>query len=224
MPNYCTNIVRAPKEVLDDLFDKGKITFEKLIPMPKALNITESTTIDNAIAYAMNKKEPDEFLKLKMMLESTKDDYYGNLWDKYKRKFTIEKIKEIEKSAQTYIPDETERKLGIKTLEQFGNLCLDNVSKYGCVSWYDWSCKNWGTKWDAVEGQGKPEDGELTFLTAWSEPIKVIEKLFSKHLNQKIEWEFIGECEEFRGKFYSDGKGNIKKEYEEKTYEEEEEE
>ena len=98
MPNYCTNVVRAPKEVLDDLFDNGKITFEKLIPMPKALNITESTTIDNAIAYAMNKKEPDEFIKLKMMLESTKDDYYGNLWDKYKRKFTIENIKEIEKS------------------------------------------------------------------------------------------------------------------------------
>ena len=137
MPNYCTNIVRAPKEVLDDLFDKGKITFEKLIPMPKALNITESTTIDNAIAYAMNKKEPDEFLKLKMMLESTKDDYYGNLWDKYKRKFTIEKIKEIEKSAQRYIPDETERKLGIKTLEQFGNLCLGQRLYLDSGHWAD---------------------------------------------------------------------------------------
>lgn len=224
MPNYCTNIVKAPKEVLEDLFDNGKITFEKLIPMPKTLNITEGTVTENAIAYAISKKETEEFLQMKKLLEGTKDDYYENLWNKYMRNINIEKIKEMEEVAKRYIPEETEKKLGIKTLEEFGNLCLNNILKYGSVNWYDWSCNNWGTKWDAIQEEGSPEDGELIFLTAWSEPIKVIEKLFYKYPNAKIEWKYIGECNEYEGKYYSDGKGNVKSEYKEKEYEGEEEE
>lgn len=224
MPNLCTNIVKAPKEVLEEIFDNGKVTFQKLIPMPKELDITEGTVTENAIAYAMSKKEPEEFLKMKKILEETKDDFYKNLWNKYMRNINMDEIKKIEKSAKRYIPEETEKKLGIKTLEEFGNLCLNNISKYGCVSWYDWSCKNWGTKWDAIQEEGTPEDGELIFLTAWSEPIKVIEKLFKKYPEAKIEWQYIGEFEEFEGKYYSDGKGNVKSEYREKEYEEEEEE
>lgn len=88
------------------------------------------------------------------------------------------------------------------------------------MSWYDWCCNNWGTKWDAVEGEGKPEDGEIYFLTAWAEPEGIIEKLFEKHPNSKIEWEYVGEGEEFKGKIYSDGKGKITRE--EYEYEEEE--
>lgn len=224
MPNYCTNIVRAPKEVLEEIFDNGKATFQKLIPMPKELDITDGTITEKAIAYAMSKKETEEFLQLKKLLEETKDNYYENLWNKYMRKINIEKMKEIERVAQRYIPEETEKKLGIKTLEEFGNLCLNNILKYGCVTWYDWACKNWGTKWDAIYKEGSPEEGELTFLTAWSEPINVIEKLFKKYSNSKIEWEYIGEFDEYAGRFYSDGEGNVKKEYIEKEYIEEEDE
>lgn len=223
MPNYCSNKVKAPKEVLEDLFDNGKVTFEKLIPMPKTLNITEGDITEKAIAYVMSKKEPEEFFKFKTLLEKTKDDYYTNLWNKYKNAFSIEKLKEVEKKAICYVPAESERKLGIKTLEEFGNLCLNNVLKYGYVSWYDWSCDNWGTKWDALESKGKPEEGELTFFTAWTEPKKVIEKLLEKHPKQKIEWQYEGEGQEFKGKIYSDGKGNIIKEDYEITNEEEEE-
>ena len=57
MPNLCKNIVRAPKEVLEDLYDGQKVTFEKLIPMPKSLNLTEGTITDTAIAYAMRKHQ-----------------------------------------------------------------------------------------------------------------------------------------------------------------------
>lgn len=224
MPNYCRNKVKAPKEVLEDLFDNGKVTFEKLIPMPKTLNITEGDITEQAIAYVMSKKEPNEFLKFKTLLEKTKDDYYINLWNKYKNVFSIEKIKEIEKKATIYIPAESERALGIKTLEEFGTLCLNNVLKYGYVSWYDWSCDNWGTKWDALKSEGTPEEGELTFFTAWYEPKKVIEKLLEKHQMKKIEWQYEGENQSFKGKICSDGKGNIIKEEYESTKEEEEEE
>lgn len=225
MPNLCTNIVKASKEVLEEIFDNGRVTFQKLIPMPKELNITEGTVTENAIAFVISKKESEEFLQVKNLLKGTKDDYYGDLWNRYMRNITVEKMKEIERAANRYIPEETEKKLGIETLEEFGELCLNNISKYGCATWYDWSCKNWGTKWDAMETEGTPEKGEVSFLTAWAEPINVIEKLFKKFPNYKIEWEYIGECNEFRGKIYSNGDGIIhKEEYEIENVEEEEEE
>ena len=225
MPNLCTNIVKAPKEVLEEIFDNGRVTFQKLIPMPKELNITEGTVTENAIAYVISKKESEEFLQVKNLLKGTKDDYYGDLWNRYMQNITVEKMKKIEREVNRYIPEETEKKLGIKTLEEFGELCLNNISKYGCATWYDWSCKNWGTKWDAMGTEGTPEEGEVSFLTAWAEPINVIEKLFEKYPNCKIEWEYIGECNEFRGKIYSNGDGIIhKEEYEIENEEEEDEE
>lgn len=224
MPNYCKNIVRAPKEVLEEIFDNGKATFQKLIPMPKELDITEGTVTENAIVYVMSKKEPEEFLRIKKLLEETEDDFHGNLWNKYMRDITMEQMNEIEKVVNRYIPDEAEEKLGIKTLEELGELCLNNILKYGYPTWYDWSCKNWGTKWDAMETEGIPEKGEISFLTAWGEPINVIEKLFKKYPNSKIEWEYIGEGNEFRGKIYSNGDGIIhKEEYEIENEEEEDE-
>lgn len=225
MPNLCTNIVKAPKEVLEEIFDNGRVTFQKIIPMPKELNITEGTVTENAIAYVISKKELEEFLQVKNLLKETKDDHYGDLWNRYMQNITVEKMKEIERAVNRYIPEETEKKLGIKTLKEFGELCLNNISKYGCATWYDWSCKNWGTKWDAMETKGTPEEGEVSFLTAWAEPINVIEKLFKKYPNCKIKWEYIGECNEFRGKIYSNGDGIIHKlEYEIENEEEEDEE
>lgn len=93
MPNLCTNIVKAPKEVLEEIFDNERVTFQKLIPMPKELNITEGTVTENAIAFVISKKESEEFLQVKNLLKGTKDDYYGDLWNRYMRNITVEKMK-----------------------------------------------------------------------------------------------------------------------------------
>lgn len=122
MPNYCTNIVRGPKKVLEELYDKGNITFQKLIPMPKELDITTGDITEQAITYAIYKRTQEEFLKIKKIFESIEDSYYSNLWNKYKDNFTLERIKEIEKNAKNYVPEDSEKKLGIKTLEDFRNL------------------------------------------------------------------------------------------------------
>lgn len=222
MPNHCTNIVKASKEVLENLFDGKNITFQKLIPMPKSLNITEGSITSDAIIYVMNKKATNDFFSFKKMLEDISDNYYINLWNKYKDKFSIEKIKQLEKKAYTYIPSDTEKELGIKTLEDFGNLCLENIKKYNCVSWYDWSIKNWGTKWDAYECSGTPEEGKLTFLTAWSPPYKIMEALFKKCSKSEIEWYYEGGGNEYKGKMYSDGEGNVINEEEEFSQEDRE--
>lgn len=58
----------------------------------------------------------------------------------------------------------------------------------GCTTWYDWCCKNWGTKWDTVRAEaphkhiGKHESWVIyKFNTAWGAPMPVliaVSKLF----------------------------------------------
>lgn len=52
---------------------------------------------------------------------------------------------------------------------------IENIRNYGSPTWYEWACRNWGTKWDACHSE--PErDGKLLifrFDTAWCNPIPV---------------------------------------------------
>ena len=63
---------------------------------------------------------------------------------------------------------------------------LANVEKYGAADWYDWSIKNWGTKWSDVETRLCEESDLLddglkslmySFDTAWGPPQEGIEHI-----------------------------------------------
>ena len=212
MPNYCTNVVKAPKEVLEEIFDGKKATFQKIIPMPKTLNLVESGRKDEAVLYAIFCKEKDTMQKLITLLKNTKEHFYNSYWDMLQKTYSLETIDKLEEKARLFIPNTEEKELGIKSFEELGDVYLNNLLKYKSMTWYDWSIENWGTKWDAVDCEGTPEDGELRFLTAWAEPIPIIKKLFEKYPKMKIEWEYELEGEEYSGKYISDGKGKITKE------------
>lgn len=49
------------------------------------------------------------------------------------------------------------------------------MNRYGATDWYDWSIKNWGTKWNAY--RILDEQGLIEFETAWSTPSPIFEKL-----------------------------------------------
>ncbi len=59
-----------------------------------------------------------------------------------------------------------------------------NLEKFGAPDWYDWNCKNYGSKWSDFEGQiNKQTNTELvlSFMTAWSpicEGIRNVSVLF----------------------------------------------
>lgn len=56
--------------------------------------------------------------------------------------------------------------------------------KFGENNWYDWSCKHWGTKWNACESLLQyAVDGEAVFWldTAWSFPEPVMVELSRKY-------------------------------------------
>jgi Ferredoxin-like domain in Api92-like protein len=48
-------------------------------------------------------------------------------------------------------------------------------AKYGHDEWYTWSIANWGTKWNAYDQSRN--DNVITFSTAWSHPLRIIETL-----------------------------------------------
>ena len=58
-----------------------------------------------------------------------------------------------------------------------GNLGQAEREKYGSLNWYDWSCSNWGTKWNACDGTTYTDSHEWEFSTAWSFAKPVIAKL-----------------------------------------------
>ena len=58
-----------------------------------------------------------------------------------------------------------------------------NMDKYGYPTWYEWSCTNWGTKWNAYDiDVYRNSDTEviITFNTAWSAPIEIYNALAEK--------------------------------------------
>ena len=56
----------------------------------------------------------------------------------------------------------------------------DRLKKYGAKDWYDWKCKNWGTKWNSVDTEIIEDEREgltYTFNTAWDCPREIVFKL-----------------------------------------------
>jgi len=60
-----------------------------------------------------------------------------------------------------------------------GNLGREDEEKYGEENcWYDWSIKNWGTKWNAYgQPSNRNTENKIHFETAWSNVLELIRKL-----------------------------------------------
>ena len=70
-------------------------------------------------------------------------------------------------------------------LEDF-KLVISWIDKYGVNGWWNWSVKNWGTKWNPYPESVQLErisDTELNveLKTAWSLPIEILRELIKKY-------------------------------------------
>lgn len=190
MPNWVQNEIvfsgeeKDIKKVLELIkSEESDFDFNKLIPMPKTLNIPSGGHDDMSIQYAISKKPKAEQIEIKVALTKAKCDFYGNYFKKiYGRSFTSE---ELEKCAREFEEDRAKaidpwdntdyKGLGIKTLEDMGNMYIHNIMTYGCDTWYDWRCENWGTKWNVSDVW--ISDNYISFSTAWSVPGPILEAL-----------------------------------------------
>lgn len=77
--------------------------------------------------------------------------------------------------------------------------------KYSERNWYDWRCKNWNTKWNALFNEDlfiqpmTPIKETLPFMTAWNPCYPVIQKLSEMFPEVYINYYFIHECFDYGG-------------------------
>lgn len=78
-----------------------------------------------------------------------------------------------------------------------GKQYLLNIANHGAKCWYEWSLRNWGTKWNAYDlAYGVSLDGKeviFNFNTAWSGVPELMSKLVEKFPDLYFEYEYADE-------------------------------
>lgn len=201
MPNWCNNrlVVTGDEKLLKKFLKKvkdkkGGFTFSILVPIPAELNITSGSTVDNA--RAVIRAEDGDWTEV--------DKFIG--YPAWRKSALIEDYmpqKEQRKKMLAYMKDGAD-------MEQ-GRQSFINEKKYGCKDWYQWSIRNWGTKWDAAESSIEdmlPDWIEINFDTAWGPPIEwvlAVEEIFPA-LNFQLHYDEPGMA--FKG-VYSCGNNQV---------------
>lgn len=181
MPNWTTNTIYGKKDILQRyvIEDEDYFDFNKLIPMPPALDVDSgSNSYEGLIALAITK--PEEY------------DVINRAW-KTLNMFNKELKDDLLYSKAIVDPD---FKKGFEDKCAFGQLLLDNYSAYGSCDWFDWRYKHWGTKWNATNCYVEDWDEDLLkiqFATAWAPPLPIFQKLIKAHPSQGFVFEWQNE-------------------------------
>jgi hypothetical protein len=167
MPNHITNIIKANKEVIAALrSDKSAVDFNTMIPMPQSLQEITSNGDDNLV-YLLNGK---------LSINPSDSDILGSM-----------KLSNVLRDLK----DGGMTKWDTKRFENFMAM-LRNFRDHGFVSWYDFGCSEWGTKWNAY-GIIETDENSVQFDTAWSAPHPVIKKLAERFPDVCIEHRWADE-------------------------------
>ena len=143
--------------------------------------------------------KPERIAKVKQALRTFDDSELHELEDKLAGKIPMEeyeleenlrkKLEHLKAKDKSYFTNVFDFNAVIPMPPHsetfFAKGCLGNEDrlKYGKNNWYDWSIKNWGTKWNSCETRLEDEEEdflEYTFNTAWAEPVPVIAELARK--------------------------------------------
>ena len=158
MPNWCSNTVTitGDSKHLDDI-EKTKFDFNKIIPMPKELHndgggrSQDCPKCGNKFKKYGDKNYPD--------FKCSKCNISSNIGGR------IHGFKHDDLSSLN--PNEIE-------------IAKKWIQKYGTASWYEWSCNNWGTKWNTGDVESSRESATVLnvyFTTAWGPPDPIFRRL-----------------------------------------------
>lgn len=220
MPNYVSNIVtfRTKNKKIMELI-KGSVQefdFQKILPMPETLMITEGSETDYgkaAYLYSLYGQHIPSYAKC----PSTIIDLMMPSWEAEYDKYVSQAVDFIQKNAPVYGKATQEHPFGEKSPDisylykenngcpvikcqadyiELGKLWILNKIRYGHGTWYSWCCENWGTKWNSMPVHETPFDYEsfmqdnqavYTFLTAWNMPEGIFNHLKQLFLLKELE-------------------------------------
>ena len=179
MPNWTQNdlVITGTKEAIDGVYGLlgEKFDFNKIIPMPKELQDDthrEGTDCPKCgkkfEGKAMNSQSEHKIYDWKCSDCDISDNIGGRLGSTM-----------FDSKQDIYKQLSFNEKIIAKKWEQ----------KYGTASWYEWSNKNWNTKWNVTDDSTviRKNNTEIRayFPTAWDAPYPVLEEL-SKMFDVKI--------------------------------------
>lgn len=206
------------KYMLNEKSDISNYTFDfnKIKKMPKELLIENSTTTNDCIkVYLSSLPLNDYFDKAKMLANA---ELFPQITATNYLRLGEKETNELVKRCIDFNSKGTSSNNSpiFKTKEDviaYGKKAVDNVKKYKAKDWYDWSIKNWGTKWDACyTSYDESCPNEVMFQTAWSDVRPLIIELSKKHPENSFFYEYseeevgnyVGKCLIKNGKFEID--------------------
>lgn len=163
MPNYTRTKIYGTKKQIKELFDKigsynesntPVIDFNKLIPMPEDVKNTKADGFnDDGFVYFLYE---NPYIDTSFFARSDLDDINPERGHRIANRYSTEELNQLRKAGE----------------KQY-----DNLKNYGARHWYDWSYRNWGTKWNAMEAEVNFDDEHpyISFDTAWCAPAPIIE-------------------------------------------------
>ncbi len=174
---HCAKDEKGNYETDSNTGDK-RFDFNTVIEMPKSLDIVSGGPTDDCMRLFING-----------MLEGCEDyEKYADIYRKIQSSKRFNAFSTPAKMTEDEFHnrigrvmaahDDPEREPYFRTkadLFAYGKQALDNFVKYGCIDWYDWCVKNWGTKWNACNTM--IHGSEVWFETAWSPAIPIVKKL-----------------------------------------------
>lgn len=184
MPNHVKNILKfknLKKGQIDILINSLTVIedgqryfdFNKIIEMPESLRLVSGSLENYAIKY-VELKEHNLHLDEKDKLEEQNKKFVESLTEK----------QIFEDYSETY------KKYNINNLYDLGKLYLNNKTKYGTTTWYNWCIENWGTKWNAYDQSIEKGKTFVKFIfsTAWAMPKPIYDKLKKLNLNFEVKY------------------------------------
>lgn len=153
----------------------GYVDFNKLIPMPPSLQIEAGSRGEqglklyreyiNAVAAISGKAQRGQ------ISEQQKESRLSELKERY--------VKIVKEDPEVF---------------ELGKQYYDNLQQHGCTTWYEWSIRHWGTKWNAYDCIPFRKDTEhLTFSTAWSGVPRILSFLSKQFPGMEIEYKWADE-------------------------------
>ena len=216
MPNHVRNrvVVRGSAKEIDQFLkevgdEESKFSFNKIIPMPRTMNIQSGSTADDCLLYVIT----DTFSDLSNpQVADIPLHYIRNLdpcsiqklldQEAFKKRVQscmqrIDTLSDVKSEGEPeYLFDAASSPRTKQDAIFLGKTMQRNIQEYSTKDWYDWSCKNWGTKWPAYEISVSRADDctiEMDFQTAWSMPEPIIVEIISKFPNLYFEGVFADE-------------------------------